>query len=190
MIRKISIGCFCLVATAIAHAQGSFDFDDLSGLDGEPVMSIDINPIMIAFFRAVLQEADPATADVLNGLRGLSLRVYHGGDNQRTINNFIEDATGELEDSGWQRMMFVDDENSKVRIHTRMTAEEVSGLTLMVYDGAEAFFLNIDGSVSAADLGKVMAALNVHAPDGLGGLTGLPFPMPSSPAPTNPTATD
>jgi hypothetical protein len=42
----------------------------------------------------------------------------------------------------------------------QMTESHVSGLTLMAFDGAEAVFLNIDGTVSAADLGRVMAAFN------------------------------
>lgn len=179
MIRKISLGFVCLVATAMANAQGTFNFDDLAGLDGEPVMTIDINPVMLAFVRTMLHQADPATADVLNGLRSLSLRVYRNGGSRRSYDSFIEDATEELEDSGWQRMMFVDDEESKVRIHMRMTAEEVSGMTLMVYDGTEAFFLSVDGSVSAADIGKVMAALNTHVP---GGMSGIVMPQLGAPA--------
>jgi hypothetical protein len=66
------------------------------------------------------------------------------------------------------------DEGSKVRIHTQMTDQEISGMTVMVTDGSEAIFINIDGSISAEDLGRVMALLQVD--DVLGSLTGLPAP--------------
>jgi hypothetical protein len=58
-----------------------------------------------------------------------------------------------------------------------MTESDVSGLTLMAFDGAEAIFLNIDGSVSAADLGKVMAAF--YQSDVF---NGMPLPSTSPPA--------
>jgi hypothetical protein len=55
-----------------------------------------------------------------------------------------------------------------------MTDQEISGMTVMVTDGAEAIFINIDGSISAEDLGRVMAMMPVD--DVLGSITGMPAP--------------
>jgi len=69
-----------------------------------------------------------------------------------------------------------------------MTETDVEGLTLMFFDGTEAVFLNIDGSVSASDLGAVMAALNQGS--WLDGLVLPAAPPPPSPAASAPAVDD
>ena len=171
MIRKIAVGyCLCVVSMG-ASAQGSFNFDRVSGLNDDPIITIDISSVAISLARAAITPVDPATADLLSGLRGIALRVYHAEDNIRQINDFIKDTDEELLEDGWERVVFVQDDNISVRLHMQMTDTEVSGLTLLLFDGAEAVFLNIDGSVSAADLGRIMAAFNQS-----GVLEGFPIP--------------
>jgi hypothetical protein len=174
LIRKIVLGGVLAVASGAATAQGAFDFDDIPGVNQEPMVAIDINPTMMRFVEAMLRSADPDGAAMLTGLRSVRLRVYHDNDNTRQFNNFIDDVTKELQGSGWMAVVSAQDEGSKVRIHTQMTDQEISGMTVMVTDGSEAIFINIDGSISAEDLGRVMALLQVD--DVLGSLTGLPAP--------------
>ena len=178
MIRKIAIGCVVVVFSGAATAQGSFDFDDIPGVNEEPAVSIDLNEQMMAFFAAAAGFADPEGANMLRGLRSISLRVYHDGDNTRQFNNFMDDVTEELQDSGWLPVVSAEDEGSKVRIHTQFTDQEISGMTVMVTDGSEAIFINIDGSISAEDLGRVMAMMP-PVDDVLGSLTGLPARTPT-----------
>ena len=180
MIRKIVTGCLVLSFSGIAAAQGLFNFDEIPGVDQEPAVAVDINEAMMNIIRGVAQAADPASADVLTGLRSMHLRVYHNGDNSRRFSDFIDDVTVELETAGWARVVYAQDEGSKVRIHMRLTGEEISGMTVMVADGAEAIFINIDGTVSAADLGRVMAALPVGDV-----LESLSIPRPAGPAPAD-----
>jgi hypothetical protein len=178
MIRKIAAGCCIWAVSLTVSAQGAFNFDEISGFNEEPIVVININSLAIGLARTLLGQADPATADLLEGLRGIQLRVYHAENNSRQINSFIADATEELEDAGWQSILAVRNEEANVRIHMQMTESHVSGLTLMAFDGAEAVFLNIDGTVSAADLGRVMAAFNQGDV-----FSGMPLPaMPPAPA--------
>jgi len=158
MIRKIIAGSCLLVVGASASAQGAFNFDNISGFNDEPIVQINVTGIALTFARNLIAQSDPDTAKLLEGLRGIKLRVYHAEDNMRQVNSFIANATEELEDAGWQSVLSVQNETANVRIHMQMTETDVTGLTLMLFDGAEAVFLNIDGSVSAADLGAVMAA--------------------------------
>ena len=177
MIRKIVAGCVVLTFGGVAAAQGTFDFDNIPGVDQEPAVAVDINPQMMQFIRGMASAADPAAADMLTGLRSMRVRVYSNGDNARQFSNFMDDVTSELEGSGWMPVVSAQDEGSKVRIHMQMTGEEVSGMTVMVSDGGEAVFINIDGTVSAEDLGRVMAMMPIE--DVLGS-----FPLPP-PAPTS-----
>lgn len=181
-IRKIVAGAVVLVVGNSALAQGLFDFDDIPGVSQEPAVAIDINPIMMGWIRGIARQADPEAADMLSGLRSIRLRVYHDGNNTRQFNNFMDEVTEELEGSGWMSVIRAQDETSRVRIHMQMTEQEVSGMTVMMTDGSEAVFINIDGTVSAEDLGAVLAALPT---DVLGSVV-LP-PIASTPAPQQST---
>jgi hypothetical protein len=174
LISKIVLGSVLVVTSGALAAQGAFDFDDIPGVNEEPAVAVDINQTMMRFLETVLRGADPEGADMLTGLRSIRLRVYRDGDNTRQFNNFMDDVTNELQGSGWLPVVSVQDEGSKVRIHTRMSDQEISGMTVMVTDGAEAIFINIDGSISAEDLGRVMALMKVD--DVLGSVTGMPGP--------------
>jgi len=158
----IIAGFLWMGLSAATLAQGALNFDDIPGVDSDPVVAIDLSPLMIGFVRNMIGELDPATADIMQGLRSIKLRVYNDADNSRQFNSFIQRISKQLEDDGWSQVAFVQDEGSVVRVHMLMTAEQVAGMTVMLYDGSEAVFINIDGTVSAADLGKVMAALSAQ----------------------------
>ena len=161
-IRMIVATLLSFGAGATALAQGALNFDDIPGVDSDPVVAIDLSPMMIGFVRNAFRELDPATADILQGLRSIKLRVYNDADNSRQFNSFIQRVSKQLEDEGWSQVAFVQDEGSTVRVHMQMTEQQVAGMTVMLYDGTEAVFINIDGTISAADLGKVMAAVGAQ----------------------------
>jgi hypothetical protein len=174
LIRKIVLSGVVVAISGSAAAQGAFDFDDIPGVNQEPAVAVDINPTMMRFLETVVRGADPEGAAMLTGLRSISLRVYHDENNTRQFNNFIDDVTDELQGSGWLAVVSAQDEGSKVRIHTQMTDQEISGMTVMVTDGTKAIFINIDGTISAEDLGRVMAMMPVE--DVFGSLRGMPMP--------------
>ena len=171
LIRKIVTGCVLLYCGTAANAQGFFDFGDIPGVDKQPIVDVNLSSVIIGFIAGMAREADPSAADMLSGLRGVRLQVFDTIDNPKQLSNFIDDVTKKLEGEGWQRVVFVQDDDARVRIHLQMTAEEVSGMTVMLFDNKEAVFINIAGRVSAADLGKVLAAL-----PGTDVLSSLPFP--------------
>lgn len=172
-IRKIIIGVCVVVASHSAAAQGAFDFDDIPGIDDAPIAAVDISPVMLGFIRAALNGVEPETAAMLQDLRSIRLRVYNASNNTRQFSSFMDNVTEELEDNNWQQVMMVQDEGSNVRVHMQMTESEVTGMTVMLIDGSEAVFINIDGSISAENLGKVMATMQAH-----GMMPPLALPIP------------
>lgn len=179
-IRKIAAGLAGLATCTAAMAQGSFNFDSIPGVDQEPIVAVDVNPVMIGFFRSMAAAANPDAPDVFSGLRSIKLRVYHAAGDTREFSTFIQDVAGRLEGQGWQRVAAVQDEGSNVQFHMQMTEQNVTGMTIMVMDGQEAIFINIDGSISAADLGRLIAQYQI--PDVLGAISPMAFPTPSQPA--------
>jgi hypothetical protein len=182
-IRKI-FAAVCLVAQGgIAAAQCVFNFDAIPGVDDAPTMAFDISPIMLGFVRGMLAGVEPETAAMLQDLRSIRLRVYNASENNRQFNNFVDNVTKELEDNNWQSVMFVRDATTNVRVHMRMTETLISGITVMLIDNTEAVFLNIDGSISAEDLGQVLAVLQAQ---GIMPQVEIPLPGPGSAAAAGP----
>lgn len=180
LIRKIVTGFVVISFSAASHAQGYFDFGEIPGVDDQPLVDVNLNAVMIGFLGTMAREVDPAAADLLSGLRGVRVRVFDSVRNERQISNFIDEVTETLEEQGWQRVVFVQEETAKARIHMQMTEDEVSGMTVMLFDGSEVVLINIAGNVSAADLGRIMAALPVD--DVLGS---MPFPPPPASVPAD-----
>ena len=183
-IRLVTAGLVGLATCAAAFAQGSFNFDDIPGIEEEPIVRVDFNSAMINLFRQFLDGAnpDPAAPTPFAGLRGIKLRVYDASQSGRELGEYIQDTAQMLEGQGWQSVMSVQDEGSNVRFMLQMTDEAVTGMTAMVMDGTEAIFINIDGPINAAELGLIMAQAGVG--DRLDSIPAFP-PATSPPAPAN-----
>jgi hypothetical protein len=160
-IRKIMTGVTAVFVTVTADAQGFVDFSDIPGVDDAPIVEVNITPFAIALLRGALSASDPQTAELLSRLRGIQLRAYDSSRNSRQFNSFIDNITEDLEGEGWESVVTVQDEGSRVRVLMRVDNGGVSGMTVMVMDNSEAFFINVDATVSTEDLGKIMAAFEL-----------------------------
>lgn len=166
--------------SAAAHAQdGFFDFSKIPGLNAAPSVTIDLNAAMLGFVTAAAQQADPETASMLAGIRGVRVYVYEDVPERdaAAVQRFVDDTSGQLEKDGWHRAVFVQDGEDKVRMYVKMGDQaqpsRLSGLTVMVTDSTgEAVFINVDGQIDPAQLGRIAAEF---APNGrLNGLPGVP----------------
>ena len=73
----------------------------------------------------------------------------------------------------------VQGEGSNVQFHAQLTEEVVNGMTIMVLDDVEAIFINIEGSISAADLGRLAQRYGIS--DLMGAIPADSFPGPQTP---------
>ena len=182
-IRKIVAGCTVLLVAMVAEAQEGFvDFDRIPGIDDAPIVEVNVTPFAIGLLRASLAGTDPQTAELLSKLRGIQVRAYDSSKNTRQFNSFVDDVTENLEDAGWESVVTVQNQDSRVRVLMRGTQEGLSGMTVMVIDASEAFFINVDASVTTEDLGRIMAAFQLDQVLA-GMMQGVPAPRtPAAPA--------
>jgi hypothetical protein len=172
--RNIAAGLAGLATCSAAMAQGSFNFDAIPGIEQAPTVSVDVTPVMMGFFRTMAAEAGPGATDIFEGLRSIKLRVYHAADNGTEFSSFIQNAAGQLEGQGWQRLMAVQDEAANMQFHLQMTEENVTGMTIMILEEQEAIFINLDGNVSAATLGRIIERYDLQ--EMIGPLPAMNFP--------------
>ena len=135
-IRKIAAGLAGLATCTAAMAQGSFNFDEIPGVDQEPIVAVDVNPVMIGFFRSMAAAANPDAPDVFSGLRSIKLRVYHADADAREFSTFIQDVAGRLEGQGWQRLAAVQARSSAAEPVRRMPATWLITVSISVRNRA------------------------------------------------------
>jgi hypothetical protein len=153
-----------------ARAQGAFDFGRIPGLGAEPTVQIDLNPQMLAFVGEAARGTDPGAADAVAGLQGIRVYVYEAIEDIDAVQDFIDDASGTLERDGWQRTVFVQEGDEKVRIYTKLENNQIAGLTVMVLDGAgEAVFINVIGNINPLQLAQLMRGVGMDGIFGDGG---------------------
>jgi hypothetical protein len=162
MLRTIVTAGVALAWSA-ASAQGYFDFGQVPGLASEPKVQIDLNAAMLTFAREAARVAEPEAAAALEGVEGVRVRVYDIVDDARPVLDFIDDVSERLEDQGWQRMVYIQDEDARVRVYVTFNETRISGMTVMVAEeaGDEAVFINLLGEIDPAKIGQAAAALGV-----------------------------
>lgn len=161
--KKWIVGLLACMPCAGAVAQGYFDFDSIPGLPDEPTVQVDLNAALLAFAAGAARVNDPATADMLEGIEGIRVRVYETLENVAEVDSFVDNAARELERGGWQRVVYAQEDGEKVRVYVRMDGERIDGMTLMVLDRNEAVFVNVAGRIEPEQLGRLAGAMGFGA---------------------------
>ena len=166
------IGATALLLGTPVFAQGYLNFNDIPGIDAPPSVQIDLNQTTLGFIIAAAEGADPAAADALRGIANVRLRVFETVADPEEFLAFIDDTSGALERDGWQRVVYVEDDGSKVRVYMQFQEDSsASGITVMVGDGDDsAVLVNISGLIDPQKLGQVMRTVGAgEFMDGIAG---------------------
>lgn len=165
MIRKAWMTMAAAAICSSAVAQEGFEFfDRIPGVSGEPDVHVSLGPAMIGFAAEAARQTDPMAAELMAGLEGVQVRVYQQIDDPAAVDSFVDQASGELEAMGWERIVLVQDGESKVRVYARTEDQQFAGMTALVLSGSEAVFVNIAGRIDPTQLGRLMGAM------GMGGM--------------------
>lgn len=167
MISRMLLAASLAVFAGAAGAQGYFDFSQVPGLGEEPHVQIDLNPAMLGFVTAAAQATDPEAAEAIAGIQQVRVRVYEELEDPAAVLEFVDDSSGRLERDGWQRAVYIEEEEEKVRVYLKFEENRAVGMTVMVIDGSgsgEAVFINIAGDIDPVKLGQVANAM------GMGGI--------------------
>ncbi|MFO7287282.1 MAG: DUF4252 domain-containing protein [Gammaproteobacteria bacterium] len=160
-IKKALLTAAAIGVVSTAVAQSELDFSQIPGAPAQPTVQIDLNPALLNFAAAAAGQTDPGLAELVSGLRNLSVRVYEELEDPAAVSSFVEEAAGKLERAGWQRMVSVQDGDEKVRIFARTAGNEIDGMTVLVLGSSEAVFINIDGRIDPQQLGRLVGAMGM-----------------------------
>jgi len=165
MLKKITLTGLTAIAAlwGCAHAQAFFDFGQIDGLPDEPAVQIDLNTTMLGFVREMMRPVDAEAAGALDGLEAVRVLVYMVDDAEPML-DYIDEASEALERADWQRMVYVQAEDHRVRVYLSFNDTRLAGLTMMVAgeEEEEAVFINIVGEIDPAQLGRVARAVGLE----------------------------
>jgi hypothetical protein len=165
--RIVAAAALALLARG-ALAQEYFDFGKIPGVPSEPNVQVDLNAALLAFVAEATKGGDVDLSEAVSQIEGIRVRVYEHLEDAAAVLAFIDDTTKTLERANWQRMVYVRDDADNVRIYVKLNGERITGMTVMVVDDSEAVFVNVAGSITPAQLGRV--ARSMGAGDALSGL--------------------
>ncbi len=168
-IKPLILAAAACGVLAQASAQDVFRFDSIPGISAQPHVQIDLGPALLGFAEAAARQSDPGAADMIAGLRGISVRVYEELADAPAVLGFVNETGQSLEQQGWERVVFVQDGTDNVRVHALVENGAMVGMTFMVIDSSDAVFINIDGQIDPVQLGRVAASM------GLGDMLGTFF---------------
>jgi hypothetical protein len=168
MINRAAIAALAVFSGA-ASAQGYFDFAEVPGVGAEPQVQIDLNPALLGFVTEAMRATDPNTVGAFEGIRNVRVRVYESLKDSAAVLKFLEDSSGQLEREGWQRVVYIQEDDEKVRVYLMIENNRAVGLTVMVVDASprgsgEAVFINVAGDIDPTKLGQLANSI------GMGGI--------------------
>jgi hypothetical protein len=160
-IRSLLAALLAVGAASNVFAQDFFDFGTIPGVPAEPSVEVDLDSAMLSFVSQAAEASGTATAGALDGLKNVRVRVYEELTDPNAVAAFVDKSSTALDRAGWKRAVYVADDEDKVRMYVRTEGQDISGMTLMVLDDEEAVFINIDGTIDPAQLGRLARMVGV-----------------------------
>ncbi len=171
-MKAFLLGALLALAPA-ASAQQPISPGELDALfDIEPRVEVNLRGSLLRLASAAAAEDDPAAAALMDGLRGVTVRIYPTTPDRHglAVEQFSE-LGRRMERDGWMTLVRVrslpgEDEEGDVWIYVRDDGEMFNGMAVMAVDEDEenAIFVFIDGIIDptqVANLSRRFAHVDV-----------------------------
>ncbi len=170
IFRKILTLCATLLISLPAVAQedtlkdfpGYVDFGELGSIFGEPTVQISVGESLLGLVGSLSASEDPEAAELFNRLNGVRVNVFETTSMAAGAVDFVKDTSARLDELGWEPVVTVNSQDEQVRIFMMISNDRVEGITVMAVEETEAVFVNVIGSISPEELGKVMNNFDIQ----------------------------
>ncbi|MEM7691948.1 MAG: DUF4252 domain-containing protein [Pseudomonadota bacterium] len=147
----------------LSKLPGYFEFADLESTYGKPSLKINLNKSLLKLVGSFDHE-DPAVAETLKNLE--LVRVYafedlgEGSSFNKAEQQMLE-LTASLEAASWSRVVEARDEEERVDIYVKQSAESIQGLVLLALDGEDAVFINVLGNIQPQQIASIVKHVDI-----------------------------
>lgn len=166
-----------LVLSLVGPAQAQ-DQNDLSSNPGyidmnevetwfnaRPKIEVNLQGTLLDLIAGSASESESEFSSMVSQLKAIQVRGYPmSGASLDEIQQQLTDFSDRLEQQGWERVVYINDEQEMVNIYVRPDGDSIAGLTVLVTDSKddESMFINIVGSISPDQIGKIGRGLNIE----------------------------
>jgi len=173
ILNKILAVCLTILVSLPVMAQedalkgfaGYVDFGELNSLFGEPTVQISVGESLLGLVGSLSASEEPETAELFNRLNGVRVSVFETDGMVDGAVDLVKNVSSKLTGLGWESVVTVNSADEQVRIFMMMNNNQVEGITVMALEETEAVFVNIIGSISPEELGKVMENFDIDVND-------------------------
>lgn len=171
--KKIFMACVTVLISLPAIAQedalksfpGYVDFGELNTMFGEPTVQISVGASLLGLVSSLSASEDPETAELFKRLNGVRVNVFETQGIVDGAVDLVRDVSSRLSSHGWESVVTVNSKEEQVRVFMMINDNQVEGITVMALEDTEAVFVNIIGSISPEELGKVMENFDIDVND-------------------------
>lgn len=169
VINKILVACLTALVALPVMAQedalkafpGYVDFGELSSVFGEPTVQISVGESLLGLVSSLSASEDPEAAELFRRLNGVRVNVFETEGMADGAVALVKDVSSTLNSRGWESVVTVNSDEEQVRIFMMINNDQVEGITVMAVEETEAVFVNVIGSISPEELGKVMENFDI-----------------------------
>lgn len=166
--RRTALACAALLSLAggaradaddksFASLPGYVDFAAFEQISDEAKVEVNLKSPMLGFVAKFAGDEDPELRDMLANLKLVRVRIYDlTPELEREFLSAGSATTTRLDQSGWERIVRVREDNERVDIYFKPSsnAEWIDGVLIIAVDD-EAAFVNIVGTIRPEDVGRI-----------------------------------
>jgi len=173
LTKQIVIVCMTALLSLPAMAQedvlkglpGYVDFGELDNIFGEPNVQISVGASLLNLVGSLSASEDPEAAELFKRLNGVRVNVFETEGIADGAVDLIKNVSKQLNSHGWESVVTVNSDDEQVRVFMMLDDNQVHGITVMSLNETEAVFVNVIGSISPEELGKVMKNFDIDVKD-------------------------
>ena len=170
-LLAVSLAVPLAAQSPLAGDPGHFPLERL-GLLSPDELSLEINlqGAMLSMLSAFLGTDEPELAEVMSGLRGVTVRSAElSGGRLEEVRAGMGGAVDWLDANGWMPIVRVREPEEEVYIYLKGDGDVMDGLAILAVDSYEATIVNLIGSIDLARLAVIVDGFDLPASAALDG---------------------
>jgi Domain of unknown function (DUF4252) len=129
---------------------GAIDFGKITPAAGGTFVEVNVKAQLISLAARLVEKEEPAAADLLRNLKAVRVNVVGLDEgNREELQGILKKLRSELDRSGWERIVTVQDKDEEVGVFVKHRGDEaIEGIVVTVVDGdKEAVLVNVVGDI-------------------------------------------
>jgi len=159
--RLIPILMACLFCAGLALAlplEREPGYVDLEWIDipddADEIQDIDLSYMLDDLAMEAREDGEKGLAEAIAMIRSIRVKSFSVDRHDSRTENAVDKINSELRESGWNRMIYIKNEDQNISVNTMHDDGQMVGLMVVVFEpGESAAFINVVGDL---DIGKLI----------------------------------